>query len=35
MNVNIERKLEKIDTLKRELDRLRPLEDDQVRNLKT
>jgi Fic family protein len=35
MNANIERKLEKIDTLKRELDKLRPLEGDQVRNLKT
>jgi Fic family protein len=35
MNLDIERKLEIIDTLKKELDRLRPLDDEQVRSLKT
>jgi Fic family protein len=35
MDANIERKLETVDTLKKELDGLRPLASEQVRNLKT
>jgi Fic family protein len=35
MNIRIEKKLETIDTLKRELDTLRPLRGEQVKSLKT
>jgi Fic family protein len=35
MDFDIERKLEIVDTLKKELDRLRPLDDGQVKSLKT
>jgi Fic family protein len=35
MNINIEKKLETIDTLKGELDKLRPLESGQIKSLKT
>jgi Fic family protein len=35
MDINIEIKLETIDTLKKELDRLRPLDNEQVKGLKT
>jgi Fic family protein len=35
MNIDIEKKLETIDALKRELDQLRPLQEEQVKSLKT